>query len=170
MVAVSNQGDRSVTLLELGQRGELSEVGTIPLDATPGALAWHGRRLFVVEDRPFPQEDVIRAFHVRDREVVDVGNTPAGVFLTDIKVQRDRLVAVTANLNTDNPLDARNEIRTFRIEGPDLVPDASVQTEGFPPSFKQVAARRGRGGIWHVLVTEFQAGWLRSLIYEPDEP
>ena len=173
MVAVSNHGDRSVSVFEVNRRGELDPLETITLgDMRPQALAWQGRRVFVAADKAFPEEDVIRSFAIRPNgQFVELSSTPAGVFLTGLAARSDMLFAVTVNRNNPaDPNDDRNEIRAFRIEGPDLIPEASVQTPGFPPSFKQIAARRGRGGIWHLLVTEFQAGWLRSLIYAPDEP
>jgi hypothetical protein len=182
LVAVANQTDRSVSLFELNRRGQLDSLGppiamsitgsNPPANMTPRTLSWQGRMLFVALDAPPGQDDVIRTFSVRrNGEFVQHGDTPAGAFLTDIEVKRDTLFAVTVNRNNlADPTDDRDEVRAYRREGTDLVLDAAAQTPGVPPSFKQISARRGRGGIWHVLVTEFQGGWLRSLIYAPDEP
>jgi hypothetical protein len=42
-----------------------------------------------------------------------------------------------------------------------------VQTEGVPPSFKQISTFPDHGSFdRHVIVSEFQGGWLRSLVYE----
>jgi hypothetical protein len=92
---------------------------------------------------------------------------PAGPFLTDLSARTDTLFAVTANLNGGG-LDARNEVRAYRWDGTKLTLQGAVQTPGFPPSFKQVAVARERGSL-HVLVSEFQAGWLRSLLYAHDD-
>jgi 6-phosphogluconolactonase (cycloisomerase 2 family) len=171
-VLVSNMGEQSISMFEVDRRGELTQGTTIPVDATPQTIAWYGRQAFVALDKPFPQEDVIRRFHVRrDGEVVQHEDTQAGVFLTDIEANADGVFAVTANLNNPaDPTDDRDEVRAYRRDGSALVLDATIQTPGFPPSFKQIAARRGRGGIWHLLVTGFQAGYLRSLIYAPGVP
>jgi len=198
-VAVANQTERSVSLLELNRRGELNQLRTnIPTDnMVPRTLAWRGHTLFVALDAPSPLEDVIRTFRVVRRvttedtneepdatsatkvyrqqsaerpgwTVEQRGDTPAGVFLTDLEAFDHSVVAVTANLNNPaDPTAARNEVRVYRIgEGTVLTLDASVQTGDFPPSFKQVSTARAQGpNDQHVIVTEFQAGWLRSIIY-----
>jgi hypothetical protein len=76
--------------------------------------------------------------------------------------------AVTANRNNPaDPFDDRNEVRVYEIgEGSVLAPKASVQTGTFPPSFQQISTARAQGpNDRHVIVTEFQSGWLRSLIF-----
>jgi len=169
-VAVANQGGRSLSLFDVNRRGDLEFLGTVTLDnMTPITASWHGDHLFVALDRPFPSEDVIRAFHVNRRgQVSQAGDIAAGVFLTDIEANEDGLFAVTANLNDPaNVLDDRNEVRVYRIDGTNLTLDAAVQTEGFPPSFKQVSTGRARRpNDRHVIVSEFQSGWLRSLLYD----
>lgn len=170
MVAVCNQAERSVSIFEVDRRGDLNQLGaSIPTDGmVPVTATWHGRRVFVALDQAFPQEDVIRSYRVDRRGgVTQGGDTPGGVFLTDIEANEDGLFAVTANLNDPaTPLDDRNEVRVYEIDGTDLVLDATVQTEGFPPSFKQVSTGPAR---WpndrHVIVSEFQSGYLRSLVY-----
>jgi hypothetical protein len=171
MVAVCNQVERSVSIFEVDRRGELSQVGTsIPTDdMVPSTATWHGRRLFVALDRAFPEEDVIRSYTVDRRGRVTQGSdTVAGVFLTDLEANRDGVFAVTANRNNPaDPVDDRDEVRVYQIDGPGLVLDATVQTGGFPPSFKQVSTGRARRpNDRHVIVSEFQSGFLRSLIYD----
>lgn len=174
-VAVANQTDRSVSWFEVNRRGELNSLGPdTPTDnMPPRALAWRGRNVFVALDvEPFPAEDVIRAFHVyRDGTVEERGDTPAGVFLTDIEANEDGLFAVTVNTNGSGGADDRDEVRVYRIGGGTVLTlDASVQTDNFPPSFKQVSTGRARGpNDRHVIVSEFQGGWLRSLIYNRDD-
>lgn len=76
------------------------------------------------------------------------------------------LFAVTVNTNGPGPADDRDEVRAYRIDGTQLTLDASVQTAGLPPSFKQISTHRGRDDVdRHVITTEFQSGWLRSLVY-----
>jgi hypothetical protein len=169
-VAVCNQTGRSLSMYDVDPRGELAPLGTVLLDnMVPITATWHDYVLFVALDRPFPEEDVIRAFHVsRNGAVRQAGDTPCGVFLTDLEANEDGLFAVTANRNNpDNVFDDRNEVRVHRIDGTTLTLDAARQTEGFPPSFKQVSTGPAQG--WndrHVIVSEFQSGWLRSLIYD----
>jgi hypothetical protein len=117
-------------------------------------------------------EDFIRWFNVRRRGQIEfLGDTPAGAFLTDLEANEDGLFAVTANRNNPaDPTAPRDEVRVYRIERTGLVLDAAVQTGVFPPNYKKIATARGRGGKRHVLFTEFQSDWLRSLIYSPDEP
>jgi 6-phosphogluconolactonase (cycloisomerase 2 family) len=178
-VGVANQTDQSVSLFELNRRGELTPLGppiamsitgsNPPASMTPRTLVWQGRRLYVALDAPFPAEDVIRTFWVsRNGQVFQAGDTAAGFFLTDLEANADGVFAVTVNVNNRaDPNDDRDEVRFYRREGTALTLDAAVQTPGVPPSFKQITARRGRRGIWHVLTTEFQGGWMRSLIYDP---
>jgi hypothetical protein len=170
-VAVCNQVERSVSIFEVDRRGNMDQLGTnIPTDnMVPTTATWHGRKLFVALDRSFPSEDVIRSYTVGRRGRVTQGSdTPAGVFLTDIEANRDGVFAVTANLNDPAILlDDRNEVRVYRVDGTNLTLDAAVQTEGFPPGFKQVSTGRARGSYdRHVIVSEFNSGWLRSLLYD----
>jgi len=182
-IGVANQGDRSVSLFDMNRRGELIPLGppiamsiagsNPPANMVPRTLTWRDRDLFVALDAPGINEDLIRAFHLTmDGRLIYVGDAPAGAFLTDIDVTQDALFAVTANRNNlADPTDDRDEIRAYRIgEGTVLTLDASVQTPGWPPSFKQVSAWPGARGTWHVIDSEFQGGWLRSLLYTPDEP
>ncbi len=179
-VAVANQTDRSVSWFKVNRRGELNSLGpdtpmTIPgsdppANMTPRALAWWGMFLFVALDAPSPNEDIIRVFRLnRDGTVEELGDTPAGAFLTDIEANEDGLFAVTANRNNPaDPTDARDEVQVYRVnKDGSLTLDASVQTGNFPPNFKQVSTSPARGpNDRHVIVTEFQSGWLRSLIYD----
>jgi DNA-binding beta-propeller fold protein YncE len=166
-VAVGDQTEPFVRFYEVDRRGELTQISTIRLDETPQASAWHGNRVFVVQDPPFPQEDRIRPYSVRGNGVVVQGEgTSAGVFLTDIEANEDGLFAVTVNLNDPaNPTDARDEVRFYSRDGAELTLEAAVQTGGFPPSFKQIATARGRGGNTHVVTTAFQSGRLRSFLW-----
>lgn len=171
-VGVANQTERSVSIYHINRRGELNPLGpAIPTDGmTPQAATWHGRWLYVALDKPFPEEDVIRTYHVNRRgQVAQFGDIAAGVFLTDIEANEDGLFAVTANRNNPaDPTDDRDEARVYRInKDGSLSQDASVQTDNFPPSFKQISTSPARGpNDRHVIVTEFQGGWLCSLIYD----
>lgn len=171
LVAVGNQTERSVSIFEVNRRGELTFNQTVTTGGlVPTSASWQGRRVFVALDKPFPQEDVIRSYSVdRQGAVTQGGDTDCGVFLTDIEANEDGVFAVTANRNNPaDPFDDRDEVRVYRIAGTELTLDASVQTDGFPPSFKQVATGPAR---WpndrHVIVSEFQSGYLRSLLYLP---
>ncbi len=170
-VAVCNQVERSVSIFDVDRRGRLFQLGTIPTDnMIPTTASWQGRQVFVALDRAFPEEDVIRSYHVDRRGGVTQGSdTSGGVFLTDIEANEDGLFAVTANRNNPaDPFDDRDEVRVYQIDGTDLWLDATVQTGSFPPSFKQVSTGPGRGSIdRHVIVSEFQSGYLRSLVYLP---
>lgn len=179
-VAVANQTDRSMSLFELTRRGELNRLGpdipmTIegsdpPANMTPRTLTWWRNILFVALDAPGLAEDLIRAFTVsRQGQVTQGGDTPCGHFLTDIEANEDGVFAVTANRNNPtDPTDDRDEARVYRInKDGSLSQDASVQTDNFPPSFKQVSTSPVRGpNDRHVIVSEFQSGWLRSLLYD----
>ena len=181
-VGVANQTDRSVSLFELSRRGELIPLGppiamsiggsNPPANMTPRTLSWQGRRLYVALDAPPGQDDVIRTLRVRrNGRVLQAGDVAAGAFLTDLEANEDGVFAVTVNRNNPaDPNDDRDEVRFYRRERTGLTLDAAVQTPGVPPSFKQIAARPGRRGIFRLLTTEFQGGWLRSLLYVPDEP
>lgn len=180
LVGVANQTDRTVSVFELNRRGELDSLGppiamsingsNPPASMTPRTLSWQGRTLFVALDAPSPNEDLIRAFHVRrNGEVEQRGDTPVGAFLTDIEVKPNTLFAVTVNRNNlADPFDDRDEVRAYSIDGGELTLEAAVQTSDAFPSFKQIVAKRVEG-IVHVLTTEFQNGWLRSLIWGEGE-
>ncbi len=168
-VAVANQVGRSLSMFDVDRRGDLEFLGTVTLDGmTPITASWHGNDLFVALDRPFPSEDWIRAFHVNRRgQVSQAGDIAAGVFLTHIEANEDGVFAVTANLNNPaDPFDDRDEFLVYRADRTELTLDLSVQGESFPPSFKQVSTGPARGpNDRHVIVSEFQSGYLRSLIY-----
>lgn len=118
-------------------------------------------------DTPWQPSFLNKAKKGRTWQVDHLGDTPAGAFLTDIEVAGNRLFAATVNRNGPGGADDRDEIRVYRIEGTQLTLDAAVQTDAFPPSFKQLSTIRGRKrGERHVIVSEFQSGWLRSLIYD----
>lgn len=172
LVAACNQVERSVSLFEVDRRGDLTALQTLTLDGmVPTTASWNNRQLFVALDaEPFPTEDVIRAFDVDRRgRVTQGGDTPCGVFLTDIEANEDGLFAVTANIN--NPAQPRDEVRSYRIRGMNLTLEATCETPGFPPSFKQVATGPARfPNDRHVIVSEFQGGWLRSLMYDYRRP
>jgi hypothetical protein len=168
MVAVSNQTERSVSIFEVDRRGRLDKVGTVSTgDMVPGELAWYGRDLFISGDRAFPGEDVIRRLRVhRNGEIEHISDTPAGVFLTGLAVTPRMLFAVTVNVNGPGFLDDADEVRAYRIEGDELIPDAAVQIPG-PPSFKQVAvSRRFRQGNRIVTVNDYQDDMMHTLIYD----
>jgi 6-phosphogluconolactonase (cycloisomerase 2 family) len=175
-VAVCNQTDRTMQISAVNRNGIPVFAGVVSLDdMSPITASWQGRQVFVALDKAFPQEDVIRSYAVDRRGGVTQqgGDTNAGVFLNDLEANEDGLFAVTANRNDpDDPTDDRNEVRVYRIEnGTNLVWDASVQTEGFPPSFQQVStgpARRPNDR--HVIVSKFQSGELVSLLYDRRRP
>jgi len=118
---------------------------------------------------PLRTEDLLFAARIGNRGISEPGDIAAGVFLTDIEANEDGVFAVTANLNDPaNPTDDRDEVRVYSRDGAELTLEAAVQTPGFPPSFKQIATARGRGGKTHVVTTAFQAGWLRSFLFNED--
>jgi 6-phosphogluconolactonase (cycloisomerase 2 family) len=178
LVAVANQGARSVSLFEVSRRGELQSLGpqlpmsiagsNPPASMVPRALSWMGHNLYVALAAPPGSEDVIREFRVSRRGVWQRADTPGGVFLTDIEANEDGIFAVTVNLN--NPADRTDdadEVRVYRRGANGLRLDAAIQTPGLPPSFKQVSTARGGDGTRRVITTEFQREMLRSLIYLP---
>lgn len=173
LVAVANQTDRSVGVYTVNRRGEITELVTpIPMSVagtdarmTPRTASWRGRDLFVALDADLPAEDVIRPFTVTNRGVVTQGaDVACGFFLTDLEANADGIFAVTVNLNGSDP--DRNETRVYHAKKLVLTQDAAVQTDG-PPSFKQVSTFPGKKAVdRHVVVTEFQNGALRSLVYD----
>lgn len=181
LVGVANQTDQSVSMYDLNRRGQLVPLGppiamsdhgsNPPASMTPRTVTVRDHTLYAALDAPGTNEDVIRSFHVaRNGQIQELGDTPGGAFLTDLEANEDGLFAVTANRNNAaDPTAARNEVRFYRSEGTDLILEAAVQTPGFPPSFKQIAGRRGRGGLFWLAVTEYQSGWLRWLVFDPAE-
>jgi hypothetical protein len=171
-VAVCNQTERSLGLFDVDRRGNLVPLGTIALDdMTPRTASWNGDDLFVALDAP-SGEDVIRSFTVRRGQVIQGGDTPAGLFLTDIEANEDGLFAVTIAFDTSvSPPAAKDQVRVYRIDGRELTLDASVFTDTSPqppqPNFKQVSTGRARRpNDRHVIVSEFFGGYLRSLLYD----
>jgi 6-phosphogluconolactonase (cycloisomerase 2 family) len=176
LVAVGNQTERSISLFELDRRGRMIPLGTQALDnMTPRTLKFLGRNLYVALDAPAPNQDIIRRLRVQENGAVEhVSDTPAGAFLTDFEVTPRTLYAVTVNVNGPGSLDDADEVRAYRIERDELILDAAVQTPGAPPSFKQVAVGKRRGNRRPLIVSEYQGGWIRSVIHTydpgPDEP
>jgi 6-phosphogluconolactonase (cycloisomerase 2 family) len=173
-VAVANQTDRTVSLFEMDRRGELTPSGTIPLDnMTPRTLNWHRHDLYVALDAPAPAQDKIRRLRVRGNGAFEhVSETDAGAFLTDFDVTPRTLYAVTVNVNGPGGADDRDEVRAYRIEDDELIPDAAVQIPG-PPSFKQIAAdnrRRFQQGNRIVIVNDYQDDMTYSVIHNRNQP
>ncbi len=123
--------------------------------------------LFVATRSAPGQEDVILAYEVlRDAdghmEFVPAGSTPAGALVTDIEVTRPNLFAVSVN-----PATGRDQLLSFRRDGTQLTFEDKLETAGPPPSFKNLSSAPVPGPIDRVLfVTEFQGGWLRSVLYD----
>jgi hypothetical protein len=92
-----------------------------------------------------------------------LGNTAAGLFLTDFHVAYDRLITATVSAG------AKDEVRVYKRPGSQLTLDASLEFGDSPPSFKQIAAAPSWGRRTTLAVTGFQAGWLRSLEYTRDD-
>lgn len=175
LVAVGNQTGRSVGFYKVNRKAELVDLGapvamsihgsTPPASMTPRALSWRdAKTLFVALDGP--EDDLIRPFTVTKRGVITEGaDVAAGAFLTDIEANADGLFAVTVNRN--GALPDKDEVRVYRAKKMVLTPDAAIQTEGASPSFKQVGTFPGRKAVdRHVIVSEFQAGYLRALVYD----
>lgn len=168
LVAVGNSGSSDLSLFEVSRRGELFPVNTtFALGAPPIAVSFgtFGRSLFVAarSAQPLVVEDRILAYRVDRRgELAAAGSYPGGLFLTDLDVTPRGLFAVTVNSS------GQDELRSYRRRWTDLTLDATLATPGSPPpSFKQVASAPARGRVdRHVFVTEYQAGWLRSITYE----
>ena len=171
LVAVANQTGQSISLFRMNKEGVLTDLGDIPLGKTPRALSWLDDRLFVALDEPGPPlpgtpEDTIRSFEIGFDGTVRQGpDTPAGHFLTDIEATKKGLVAVTVNQN--GALPDKDEVRVYKIDDLSLTLDASVQTAGATPSFKQVSTLKAEKPLdLIIMVTEFQGGFLRSLVYD----
>ena len=171
LLAVANQTGQSISLFRMNKKGVLTDLGDIPLGKVPRALSWLDNRLFVALDEPGPPlpgtpEDYIRSFEIGFDGTVRQGpDTPAGYFLTDIEATKKGLFAVTVNLNGADP--DRDEVRVYKIDDLSLTLDAAIQPNGATPSFKKVATMKAeRPEDMHVVVTEFQGGFVRSLLYD----
>jgi 6-phosphogluconolactonase (cycloisomerase 2 family) len=171
LVAVANQTSQSISLFRMNKAGTLTDLGDIPLGKPPRALSWLDTRLFVALDEPglpLPgtPEDFIRSFEIGVDGTVRQGpDTPAGYFLTDIEATKKGLFAVTVNLNGSAP--DKDEVRVYKIDDLSLTLDAAIQTPGASPSFKQIATGPTEKPFdRHVIVSEFQGGFVRSLLYD----
>jgi len=169
LVAVANSESNDLTIFKLDTEGKLRLITiSVPVGGSPRALAFDpsGRRLFVAVRSTPPAEDQIRTYKVSPGgELTFVGTTPGGRFLTDIEATSDRVFVVTVNNQT------RDEIRTYRRRGNELILDTALATPGQPgqpPSFKQITVAPGQGPLTNVFVTEYQAGFLRSVEYTRD--
>jgi hypothetical protein len=144
-----------------------------PIGARPRRIRFspEGDFLYVaVASRTAPNlQDEIRAFRVAPDGKLTLENTiQAGNFLTDIRVFPRGLAAATVSSNV------RNEIRVYRREGASLTLDKSLETSpaGQIPSFSQLSIARQCGAVesTRIIVTEYQASRLGSLVYTPDQP
>lgn len=172
LVAVGNSGSNDLSLFELTRRGDLFPVqSSVPLSGFPVALGFgtFGRSLFVAQRSAQPGviDDEIVAFRVGRRgQLEEAGRTPCGRFLTDLEATPGGLFAVTMTPQGED------QVVAYRRRWTSLTLDATLVTPGSPPpSFKQIATAPARGRDRrrldrHVLVTEYQAGWLRSIDYE----
>ena len=171
LVAVANQTGQSISLFRMNKAGALTPLGDIPLGKTPRTLSWLKNKLFVALDEPGAPlpgtpEDTIRSFEIGFDGTVRQGpDTPAGHFLTDLEATKKGVVAVTVNQN--GALPDKDEVRVYKIDDLSLTLDASVQTAGAFPSFKQVSTIKAEKPLdLRIIVTEFQGGFMRSLIYD----
>jgi hypothetical protein len=176
LVAVANggvvingvPGATSVSLFKINRQGDMSALGDIELGAQARTLAWFKKCLFV----GLRTNQIRRLCVNRRNEVTQVGpDTPAGLFLTDLEANEDGLFEATVtdpNNTPTNPLDDQDEVWIYRSKKcGSLELDATASTGESPPSFKQISTFPGRRPIdRHVIVSEFQSGWLRSLLYD----
>ncbi len=177
LIAVGNSASNDLSLFTLGRDGNLHTVDrSFPIGASPRAVAFgpDGESLFVAARNP-GQEDRILGYEVahagtrphRDlapESVSLIGRSshPAGQFLTSLVPTADRLFAATVNLA------GQDEIREYLRDGTSLALDATVATPGQPPSFKKVAILEDAGLPGPIaIVSEFQGGRLRSIVYHP---
>lgn len=150
--------------------GALSPIGAVMLAQRPTAMAFadevgtSSQLLYLgLRSNQAGVEDQIATYRIEPTGNFSlVGNTAAGLFLTDFIPTYDRLYAVTVNTSQ------RDELRVYRRPGTQLVWDASIDTPE-SPSFKQVAVAPSRGRVTPVLVSAFQGGWLRSYEYTRDD-
>jgi hypothetical protein len=150
--------------------GTLSPINGVMLAQRPTAMAFadevgtSSQLLYLgLRSNQAGVEDQIATYRIEPTGNFNlVGNTAAGLFLTDFIPTYDRLYAVTVNLFQ------RDELRVYRRPGTQLVWDASVDTPE-SPSFKQVAVAPSRGRVTPVFVSAFQGNWLRSYEYTRDD-
>ena len=165
LVAVGNSTSNDLSTYYTDREGRLHPIaGSIPQGGSPRALAFDpsGRRLYVAVRGTPPAEDQIRTYKVgAGGELTFVGTTPGGRFLTDIEATSDRVFVVT--INNQN----RDEIRTYRRRGTDLILDSALTTPS-QPNFKQITVGPSQGNLTNVFVTEYQGGFMRSLTYTRD--
>ena len=176
VVGVAFSGSNEVGLFAADEDGSLTPIQPrVQLGARPRVvrLSPEGDFVYVALAMPTAQqpnlEDEIRAFRVgQDGKLTLESTTPAGFFLTDFRVFPRGLAAATVNAN------GRNEIRVFRRQGASLSLDRSLATSppGQAPSSQQISIARGCGAVesTRILVTEFQASRLGSLLYTPGQP
>jgi hypothetical protein len=179
IAAVASSASNRITTFRLDRaRGTLALLGSLPLNLRATAMyfgdeigasfkaedtAARGRLLYVgVRSTTAGIQDEIRTFRVgADGALTFLGSTPAGLFLTDLAGGYDTLFAVTVSTA------GKDEVRAYRRVGTQLVLDASIETPE-APSFKQIAAAPAQGNVTTLVVTAFQAGWLRSIEYTRD--
>lgn len=165
VIAVANSTSNDLTILGMGRDGTLRTItSSVPVGGSPRALSFDpsGRRLFVAVRGTPPAEDQIRTYKVGPSgELTFVGTTPGGRFLTDIEATADRVFLVT--INNQN----RDEIRTYRRRGNDLILDSAITTPS-QPNFKQITVGPSQGNTTNVFVTEYQGGFMRALTYTRD--
>lgn len=170
-VTVANSGSSDLSVFELDHRGDLTLTQTVAVGGFPVALGYgtFGRSLFVARRSAQPGviDDELLAFRVGRRgRLEEVGATPCGRFLTDLEATPGGLFAVTMTPQ------GQDQVVAYRRRGTELTLDATLETPGSPPpSFKQLATAPARGRDRrrldrHVLVSEYQSGWLRSIDYE----
>ena len=165
VIVVGNSLSNDLTVARIDRDGKPQLLtNSVPLGGSPRALSFDpsGRRLFVAVRSTPPAEDQIRTYRVGPAgELTFVGSTAAGRFATDIEATADRVFLVT--INSQN----RDEIRTYRRRGNDLILDSAITTPS-QPNFKQITVGPSQGNLTNVFVTEYQGGFMRSLTYSRD--
>jgi hypothetical protein len=187
-VAVGNGASNDLSLFHLGRDGVLRPVNgplgahgalraagdTFPLGGKLSAAAFapDGRALFVAVENP-GVEDRILGYDVtfagggghREIDPASIALTPrsttaGGYFVTGLVATDDRLFVATENAQ------GRDEIREYHREGTTLTLDAAVVTPSPSASYQRIAVSESDDPlVFNVLVTEYQSGWLRSIVF-----
>lgn len=168
-VAVANSTSNDLTIFDLDRQGNMSLVEeAFAVGGSPRAVAFDrtGHAMYVAVRGAPGTEDRIRGYSVSRPtpstiELTPQSDTPAGYFVTDMKVHKDKLFVPTVDASF------ANEVRSYAmLDNAQLALEDAVPLPG-PTSFKKVApagpqARRFREPVY---VGEFQANALVAVEY-----